>query len=883
MVNVPSEYGIIGGSITNEVNQSCALTAMGTINASASTGAVTFTNAAGGDFPRMDDCAGNKTAYKLCYKLQKTGSAAPAAYKMPIAYYVTDEYGKQSILLDTAFITEADPILTLTPLSASVTIADGTTPFGKVCTPFYTDYKITNNTLFDAPNVYLGAKGGATVTITGVNDVNTATPILPTDVTTYSTTNKFAKVGTVKAGDTRIIRVYATTTVCSGKVDVCADFGCTYPVSNEPDPLPANTNLVTATTNFTAEEPAMQSKPISNMVVTDFCATKTVEFEILNTVNPNLFKMLSTLTLPAGVSLVAGSVKMTYNVPGNNSVNVAIPSANITGSGTSYTFDYKDNSPFKTTECGLPGSDERPSNYIRVKFDVEFTACPVGGAAQLLFKTEAENYCGKKVTTTASASLDFVGAQTPQNNFDLSKKDSPINICSPKIGDVTQVNDIIYVKNIGGYGANSGATTGSDTAFISFPYSSADFDLTDITLGDPTTFGSFPIGTDQGGAPRLKIKIPSGLAVGDSVAVVVSYKITPKVAKLCQIKTVSLCIYGEFRSVFEVGCALKGISCKANRITLSKGLVPRSFKCCYGSIGDYVWFDTDKNGQQGTAVAEPPIVNTKVYLYQETTPGTYIKFDSTFTDNTGKYLFDSLFSGNYKVRFTSTSYLPTAYQSGTNTSDSDNGVNGYSAVVNIDATLTLGDIGRDNLTIDAGFICPVITTPSATQNVCIGASGSNITVNTDASKIKFVKFTTAQAGTAMYTGGTALVTVTPSSGVATYTWNSADFPNATFAPITYYVYAILDVVAGASCQPFQEIQVTVNPLPSFTLAQTNVTCNGAANGKITTTTISGTTPFTYSKDDGATFPNTDGIFDNLTPATYKIAVKDANGCVKKCN
>ena len=203
--------------------------------------------------------------------------------------------------------------------------------------------------------------------------------------------------------------------------------------------------------------------------------------------------------------------------------------------------------------------------------------------------------------------------------------------------------------------------------------------------------------------------------------------------------------------------------------------------------------------------------------------------------------------------------------------------------MNIDATLTLGDIGRDNLTIDAGFICPVITTPSATQNVCIGASGSNITVNTDASKIKFVKFTTAQAGTAMYTGGTALVTVTPSSGVATYTWNSADFPNATFAPITYYVYAILDVVAGASCQPFQEIQVTVNPLPSFTLAQTNVTCNGAANGKITTTTISGTTPFTYSKDDGATFPNTDGIFDNLTPATYKIAVKDANGCVKKCN
>ena len=148
-----------------------------------------------------------------------------------------------------------------------------------------------------------------------------------------------------------------------------------------------------------------------------------------------------------------------------------------------------------------------------------------------------------------------------------------------------------------------------------------------------------------------------------------------------------------------------------------------------------------------------------------------------------------------------------------------------------------------------------------------------------------MRFASAQTGAAMYTGGTLLTsgTVTASGGIATYIWNSSDFPNATTAQITYYVYAILNPDLGAGCQPFQEIQIVVNPLPSFTLAQTNVTCFGNGNGKITTTTTSGTSPFTYSIDDGVTFPNATGIFDNLVPATYKIAVKDNNGCVKKCN
>ncbi len=74
---------------------------------------------------------------------------------------------------------------------------------------------------------------------------------------------------------------------------------------------------------------------------------------------------------------------------------------------------------------------------------------------------------------------------------------------------------------------------------------------------------------------------------------------------------------------------------------------------------------------------------------------------------------------------------------------------------------------------------------------------------------------------------------------------------------------------------------------AFTLTQTNVTCNGNANGAITITTTSGTSPYEYSIDDGATYStptsSTTKLYNNLVPNTYKPAVRDTYGCEKKCN
>jgi hypothetical protein len=199
--------------------------------------------------------------------------------------------------------------------------------------------------------------------------------------------------------------------------------------------------------------------------------------------------------------------------------------------------------------------------------------------------------------------------------------------------------------------------------------------------------------------------------------------------------------------------------------------------------------------------------------------------------------------------------------------------------------------------------CPNINNPSTAQSICIGVSGSNMTVNIDkkiTNGVKFVKFTSDQiagasptAGelTAIY-AGTSLATVTPTGAsapfTATYTWNSADFPNATTSPITYYVYAITNP-GTASCQEVEEIQVTVNPIPTVTDPTDQTICNNSTTTAVafTGSSVSGTT-YSWTNDNTSIGLAASGTGDitaftaintGTSNATATITVTPmANGC-----
>ncbi|NRA48168.1 MAG: carboxypeptidase regulatory-like domain-containing protein, partial [Phaeodactylibacter sp.] len=112
------------------------------------------------------------------------------------------------------------------------------------------------------------------------------------------------------------------------------------------------------------------------------------------------------------------------------------------------------------------------------------------------------------------------------------------------------------------------------------------------------------------------------------------------------------------------------------------------------SLGDFVWEDSNANGQQDAG--EPGIENVTVTLLDSN--GNTVA--TTSTDASGFYEFTGLAPGNYVVQFglPTGDYIPTAANTGGDATDSDN-VGGQTG------TITLAS-GQNDPTNDAGFYAP---------------------------------------------------------------------------------------------------------------------------------------------------------------------------------
>lgn len=114
-----------------------------------------------------------------------------------------------------------------------------------------------------------------------------------------------------------------------------------------------------------------------------------------------------------------------------------------------------------------------------------------------------------------------------------------------------------------------------------------------------------------------------------------------------------------------------------------------------GALGNFVWYDYNKDGVQGAGENGVPGVTVTLYDNNNTVLAT------TSTDATGHYIFNNLLNGTYVVGF---SNLPSGYaltnqnQGGDDATDSDpDKGTGRTAPVN----LALGEV---NLTVDAGIV-----------------------------------------------------------------------------------------------------------------------------------------------------------------------------------
>ena len=123
---------------------------------------------------------------------------------------------------------------------------------------------------------------------------------------------------------------------------------------------------------------------------------------------------------------------------------------------------------------------------------------------------------------------------------------------------------------------------------------------------------------------------------------------------------------------------------------------------------------------------------------------------------------------------------------------------------------------------------------------------------------------------------TGAINVTASGGTTpvSYNWGGGvTTQNRTALAIGTYNVTATD---ANGCTQTASATLTEPAATSVTTTPTNVNCNGATTGAITTTVSGGATPYTYNWGGGVTTQNRTA----LAAGTYSLTVTDANNCTK---
>jgi uncharacterized repeat protein (TIGR01451 family)/gliding motility-associated-like protein len=149
-----------------------------------------------------------------------------------------------------------------------------------------------------------------------------------------------------------------------------------------------------------------------------------------------------------------------------------------------------------------------------------------------------------------------------------------------------------------------------------------------------------------------------------------------------------------------------------------------------GSIGDWVWKDSNNNGIQDTNEAGARGIILELYAVDGSGNISSTSIQKDTTDVNGYYSFGNLATGNYKIKIL-TSSIPSDCLLSTkkdmlsdDTKDNDfDGLTGFSPTININPT---DATKKDNSTIDAAIytqvVCPTMTAEQTKTTICMGDS-----------------------------------------------------------------------------------------------------------------------------------------------------------------
>ena len=127
--------------------------------------------------------------------------------------------------------------------------------------------------------------------------------------------------------------------------------------------------------------------------------------------------------------------------------------------------------------------------------------------------------------------------------------------------------------------------------------------------------------------------------------------------------------------------------------------------------------------------------------------------------------------------------------------------------------------------------------------------------------------------------GSLVIDASNGTGNISYDWTGANSDTNIANGLSAGAYSVT-VSDELGCTATAEFNINNAPAPTLSIVDsTNPACN-QANGAISVAANGGAEPYTYAID-ATTQDN--GIFDNLTAASYTVTVTDANGCTTTTN
>lgn len=165
--------------------------------------------------------------------------------------------------------------------------------------------------------------------------------------------------------------------------------------------------------------------------------------------------------------------------------------------------------------------------------------------------------------------------------------------------------------------------------------------------------------------------------------------------------------------------------------------------------------------------------------------------------------------------------------------------------------------------------------PGGTYSVTVtDANGCTMSDTTGVAQIPNLELTTTKTDVTCFgeADGTATVMASGDAEPYAYLWNTGD-TTAMVTGLTPGTYTVT-VRGAAGCIGEDTITIAQPAELALSLSKVNPSCNDGANGQATATPTGGTSPYSYTWDNGAST----AVITGLSAGTYNVTVTDANEC-----